>query len=140
MCLNINVQDGQQQPNPSDISRIQQIFFEDMDHDGALDIITNDARGFVKIFYGGKTQGQANYLSRESTHCDDGRYDRQKNTTLTVARFGLTLDERLKVVDNSMVTWEGLDVSSLNPAESVEIDENLQKEIDAKMQEMEQQP
>jgi hypothetical protein len=31
---------------------VHQIFFEDMDADGNIDIITNDGNGDIKVFYG----------------------------------------------------------------------------------------
>jgi len=50
-------------PTPEDFSNIKQMVVEDMDHDGKLDIVTNDNFGDVKIFYGGSTNNGANYLS-----------------------------------------------------------------------------
>jgi len=51
-CLNTNVKPGYRSNVPDDMSQATQIFFEDMDDDGKLDIVTNDNRGDIKIFYG----------------------------------------------------------------------------------------
>jgi len=51
VCLNTNVKTGQINPAPDDISKIDQIFFDDMNEDDNLDIITNDNRNDIKIFY-----------------------------------------------------------------------------------------
>lgn len=70
VCLNANVAVGQEQVRPDDVSGIFQLFLEDMDRDGNLDIITNDVRGLVKIFYGGAHNGLPHYLSTGATSCD----------------------------------------------------------------------
>ncbi|MDR0860800.1 MAG: hypothetical protein LBO09_07720 [Candidatus Peribacteria bacterium] len=81
-----------------------------MDKDKSLDIITNDHKGFVKIFYGGKN-GQGTYISKDKATCDTGRYIRQVANTQTVTRFGIKLNED-KVVDNSMAHRYGLEMPS----------------------------
>jgi hypothetical protein len=58
-----------------------------MDMDGKIDIITNDHKGYAKIFYGGSTNNYANYVSKMNYACDDERYERQKNNTITVTQF-----------------------------------------------------
>jgi hypothetical protein len=58
-----------------------------MDKDGAMDIITNDYKGFLKIFYGGNTNGEGNYLSKDKATCDSQRFERQQNATTIVTRF-----------------------------------------------------
>ncbi|MDR2540435.1 MAG: VCBS repeat-containing protein [Candidatus Peribacteria bacterium] len=68
-CLNTNVEAGEVSKNPIDTSSVYQIFLEDMDKDNSLDIITNDHKGFVKIFYGGKN-GQGTYISKDKATCD----------------------------------------------------------------------
>ncbi|MDR2415561.1 MAG: VCBS repeat-containing protein, partial [Candidatus Peribacteria bacterium] len=60
VCLNTNVNLGEQTSTPSELS-VHQMFVEDMDKDGAMDILTNDYKGFVKIFYGGSTNEGGNY-------------------------------------------------------------------------------
>lgn len=52
VCLNANSKPGSKSAVPDDISQVNQIFFEDMDGDEKLDVITNDNRGDIKIFYG----------------------------------------------------------------------------------------
>lgn len=107
VCLNINAKLWTQNLYPDDLSNVHQIFWEDMDRDWIIDVITNDNMWFVKIFYGGKTGWEPNYLSLDETKCDAGRYDRQKDATLIVTRFALSLSET-KIVDNSMATWKWL--------------------------------
>jgi hypothetical protein len=107
-CLNANVEEDIQAADPSNISDIYQIFFEDMNKDGAIDIITNDVKGYIKIFYGGKTNGYVNYLSKEKHTCDSDRYERQKNNTTIVTRYGLRINESLNIIDNSMLHEYGL--------------------------------
>jgi hypothetical protein len=52
VCLNTNTKEGEINKTPDDMSKINQVFFEDMDGDEKLDIITNDHRNDIKIFYG----------------------------------------------------------------------------------------
>jgi len=40
-----------QNGHPEDFSNINQFFVEDMDHDGNLDLVTNDSFNDTKIFY-----------------------------------------------------------------------------------------
>jgi hypothetical protein len=70
-CLNVNVKPGEINKNPENVSSIKQIFFEDMDKDGSLDIVTFDLRGDIKIFYGGSSSDGVNYLSQLDYACDE---------------------------------------------------------------------
>ncbi|MEI6672322.1 MAG: FG-GAP-like repeat-containing protein [bacterium] len=63
ICLNINTEPDRKNPNPEDFSNMKQMFVEDMDKDGTLDIVSNDTLGDIKIFYGGSTNNGANYIS-----------------------------------------------------------------------------
>lgn len=63
VCLNVNAEPDMLNPSPEDFSNIKQMFVEDMDKDGKLDIVSNDAFGDIKVFYGGSTNNGANYLS-----------------------------------------------------------------------------
>jgi len=63
ICLNVNVEPDMINPKPDDFSNIKQMFVEDMDQDGKLDIVTKDILDDVKIFYGGNTNNGANYIS-----------------------------------------------------------------------------
>lgn len=87
ICLNTNVNAGEVTTTPGDMSGIFQFFIEDMDLDGNMDVVINDYKGYVKIFYGGSTNNYANYISKENYACDDERYDRQKDNTLTVTQL-----------------------------------------------------
>ncbi len=102
VCLNTNAQDGQVSTDPSHVSDMQ-IFFEDMDKDGVTDIVTNDTIGDVKIFYGGLTKGEPNYLSKLSYTCDPDWYTRQKTSSIVVKRFGLSINPDLYIQDTSMM-------------------------------------
>ena len=53
VCLNTNVDADQVTTTPDNIDGVHQLFVEDMNQDGNMDIITNDDNGDVKIFYGG---------------------------------------------------------------------------------------
>jgi hypothetical protein len=106
VCLNTNVNEGKISETPINTSGIYQIFLEDMDKDGSLDIVTNDKKGFVKIFYGGKN-GQNTYVSTNKATCDTGRYNRQAANTTIITRFGINLTND-EIVDNSMAHRYGL--------------------------------
>ena len=59
VCLNTNIEAGKVTTTPDNIDEVHQLFVEDMDQDGNMDIVTNDKNGDVKIFYGGQnSQGQ----------------------------------------------------------------------------------
>ena len=70
--------------------------------------------------------------------CDDERYDRQKNNTNMVYRFGIRINENVKVLDQSLIHWKWLDVAEnieINTAD-LWIDTNFFSQIDKdKMQE-----
>lgn len=103
ICLNVNTEPDTINPTPDDFSNIKQIFTEDMDKDGKLDIITNDDLGDVKIFYGGSTSNGANYLSSVTWVCDTNRYTRQKNNYTVIKRFGVKLKNDRYIQDGSLV-------------------------------------
>ena len=79
------------------------MFVEDMDKDGKLDIVTNDALNDIKIFYGGSTNGGANYLSSVTGICDKDWYTRQKDTYKTIKRFGIRINSSRHIQDNSLI-------------------------------------
>lgn len=62
----MNAEPGATNPAPEDFSNINQMFVEDMDKDGKLDIVTNDSFSDIKVFYGGGNSAGANYLSSVS--------------------------------------------------------------------------
>lgn len=123
-CLNANVEEGEITKDPSNISDIYQIFFEDMNKDWAIDIITNDAKGYIKIFYWWKTNGYINYLSKEKYTCDSDRHKRQQENTKVVTRYGIRINESIKIIDNSMIHEYGL-----TKPEEVSFDENNLEDI-----------
>ncbi|MBU0626174.1 hypothetical protein KKG31_07835 [Patescibacteria group bacterium] len=86
-----------------------QIFFEDMDDDGNLDIITNDNRNDIKIFYGGAdNDDDGYYISKLTYTCDDERYDRQIDNTQTVRSLGIEIDKDRYIQNESLIRREGL--------------------------------
>lgn len=103
ICLNTNTDQGKINTNPKDISKVSDLFIEDMNKDGKLDIISNDNKGYVKIFYGGNVDWKPNYISLEKEDCDKDRYNRQKDHTEIVDHNGMTIDTTNKIVDNSML-------------------------------------
>ncbi len=125
ICINVNVHDGVVSENPQDISGIFQIFFEDMDQDGSLDVVVNDKLGFIKIFYGwtDNPQNLDNYVSNDKYKCDDWRHERlnywndttNPNTKMAY-RFGIRVNENVKVLDKSSIHRQWI-----NPDEEIEI-------------------
>jgi hypothetical protein len=120
ICLNTNVKDGIVSDNPEDIWWVFQIFFEDMDQDWNLDIVTNDKFGYIKIFYWwtNNSWNQDNYVSSDKNQCDDDWYQRQNtnDNTNMVYRFGIRVNENIKVLDQSLVHRKGI-----NPNNNVNV-------------------
>ncbi|MDR2191140.1 MAG: VCBS repeat-containing protein [Candidatus Peribacteria bacterium] len=122
VCLNTNVNPGEISTTPHLLSSVHQTFLEDMDKDGAIDILTNDHKGFVKIFYGGERNARPTYLSTNNVQCDPQRYERQKADTTIITRFGIKIDESSKIIDNSMVHWKNIEAEMPN-MEDMNIDD-----------------
>lgn len=93
---------------PQSVEELYQIFVQDMDKDGKVDIVTNDSLWDIKIFYGGKTNGGYHLLSSSLTSCDADRKSRQASVTNIVKSFALSVDGNQKILDNSLVHWKGL--------------------------------
>ena len=121
VCLNTNAQDGQISINPSSVAWIK-LFFEDMDKDNVLDIVSSDGIGDVKIFYGWLTNWKPNYVSTLEYTCDADWYTRQKNSTTVVKRFGLTIDPSAYIQDQSMLHIQGWNISSDNNTSTTDTD------------------
>jgi hypothetical protein len=49
---------------------VRQLLVDDIDGNGTLDIITNDINNTIKAFYGGASNGDANYVSKDGFICD----------------------------------------------------------------------
>jgi len=113
ICLDINTKNWIISDTPQSIKWVFQIFFEDMDQDWSLDIVTNDKLWFIKIFYGGKNNNQHidNYVSNNKFKCDDQRYQRETywDNTKIVHRFGIRIDENMHVLDQSLIHWQWID-------------------------------
>lgn len=103
VCLNTNTEPEEINPNPDDFSNIKEMFVEDMDKDGKIDIVTNDSFGDIKIFYGGSSNNGANYLSSVTGICDTDRYTRQKDNYKIIKRFGIKINSNRYIQDNSLV-------------------------------------
>ena len=102
VCININVNEWEISEHPENIAWAHQIFLEDMDNDGAMDIVTNDDLWFIKIFYWGTTNWTANYLSTNKYMCDENWYQRVSNNSKTVYQFGVRAYSG-HVLDQSMI-------------------------------------
>lgn len=80
----------------------------DMNNDGNVDIVTNDIRGQITIFYGWKTSQWWYYVSNTWWSCDDKWFDRQEKKHLVVATFWMWLQEGVSIYDDSLLHWWGL--------------------------------
>jgi hypothetical protein len=106
------------------LSNVYQLFIEDMNRDGRADIITNDTKWRIRIFYGGWNKWEAYYVSSSAFSCDGGRSSRQKDHTLTVATFWLNLIPNTPVYDDSLIHWKWLTLLNEDQDDDVEIDDN----------------
>ena len=106
VCLNAGVV-AWVTSQPSSLDSVLQLFVEDMDRDWKVDIITNDDKWKIKVFYGWSNKWGGNYLSTEKYACDTWWYERQESSTVTVDSFGLNVTSD-RVYDNSMIRWVGL--------------------------------
>ncbi len=109
VCLNQNVYWWERSSTPSDLQWLNQFFIEDMDKDGASDIVTYDAKWYIKVFWWGGN----NYLSLDDYACDRWWYDRQVNNVTEVAAFGVNVNWR--ALDDSMmyrtwITWQDIKI------------------------------
>jgi len=116
ICLNISQETDSKNPSPEDFSNINQLFIEDMDQDGILDIVTNDEYNNATIFYGGETNDGPNYLSTTTGTCDADWYERQKDNYTVVKRFWMRVNSNRRIQDNSLIHRKGADI----PKEGVE--------------------
>ena len=119
VCLNI--------PGwPEDMNEVMQLFVEDMDLDGSVDIITHDRDGYVRIFYGGTSTSWPTYLSQSGALCDEQRQERVGDESIVVKRFGMQLATWLQIVDDSLVhrQWLSVDDQDLFSAD------NLPEQVD----------
>lgn len=122
ICLNIATEPDTQNPSPEDFSSMKQMFVEDMDKDGTLDIVSNDTFGDIKIFYGGSTSKWANYISSVTGVCDSNRYTRQKDKYKIIKRFGIKINTNRYVQDNSLIHWKGVVAPTEGVTEEKDID------------------
>lgn len=108
ICININTDPGTQSSDPSNFANIHQIFIQDADQDGKTDIISNDKRWDIKIFYGWSTNNGPNYLSTTTGVCDAKRYTRQKNNYKIIQRMGIKIQADRYIQDESLIHRKGL--------------------------------
>lgn len=80
----------------------------DMNNDGSIDLVTNDSRGQIRIFYGWSNWDWSYYVSNDEAWCDTNWFQRQKDHNLTVATFGFSLNEWAPMYDDSLVHRQGL--------------------------------
>ena len=111
-CLNQNVFGWQKSETPSSIEWINQLFIDDMDLDGKVDIVTYDQKWYIKVFFGWSVKIWSNqwpnYLSTGKYYCDTWWYDREvRNTTVVTALWVQVSGE--DIFDNSMMhrSWIG---------------------------------
>lgn len=106
VCININVNKWEISEHPENIAWAHQIFLQDMDMDGAVDIVTNDDLWFIKIFYGWtNSDWTTNYLSTNKYMCDENWYQRVSNNSKIVYQFGITAYSG-HILDQSMIHWQ----------------------------------
>jgi len=122
ICLNVNSEPDMINPTPDDFSNIKQIFVEDMDKDNKLDIVTNDAFGDIKIFYGWSNNNGANYISSVTWTCDANRYTRQKNTYKTINRYGARVNSSRYIQDNSLIHRKGMEMPTEGKEEEKDVE------------------
>lgn len=89
---------------------VWQLFIEDMNKDKQADIITYDVSGKIRIFYGGNKWWDGYYISTNAAGCDAGR--KQRNSSLTVATYGLQLVQNTPIYDDSIIHWQWLSLPS----------------------------
>lgn len=93
---------------PDNLDSLSQIFWEDMDKDWKIDIVTNDLSWDIKIFYWWATTNWFNYLSNDYFSCDSWWKDRQQNRVKLVDNYSIQLDPLSKIQDESLVHRYGL--------------------------------
>ncbi len=103
VCLNINTEENKKTETPQQIDTYQ-LFFEDMDRDGNIDILTYDHAGFIKITYGWKNS----YVSKDRYQCDPDWYERVNKNTKILKKFWVTIDTHKKIVDDTIIRRQGL--------------------------------
>lgn len=107
-CLNTNVSLGQKNEKAESLSGVHQVFVKDMDVDGKIDVVTFDRKGYLKIFYGNGNKNNHSYLSKEVDNCDPDRYQRQEKQSKIIKTFGLQLNPKKAIRDESLIRWDGL--------------------------------
>ena len=107
VCINVNVGNWEISDHPENIAGTHQIFLEDMDNDGAMDIVTNDDLWFIKIFYWGTTNWTVNYLSTSKYMCDENWYQRisSNNNSKLVYQFAV-VPYSGHILDQSLIRWQ----------------------------------
>ena len=102
-CLNQNVFEWEISSTPSNLEWLNKFYVEDMDLDGKVDIVTYDAKWYIKVFYWWMDKNHnPNYLSTEKYACDTWWYSRQVSTIVTALWLQISW---WPVYDNSMMYW-----------------------------------
>lgn len=123
ICLNINADGTKIQKNPESVAWLQQLFFEDMDKDGNIDIVTNDVIWDIKIFYGWSKNGQWHYVSTLQYACDDDWHARQKESVRLVKSYGVVIEPDFYIQDESMVHVKGWSIDAQTPISSDQVND-----------------
>lgn len=92
---------------PEKMDWVYQMFFNDMDNDWAIDIVTNDKNWDVSVFYWWESEDWYNYVSKEIFKCDSSWLDRQDKRL--VRSFWISIEEWAPIYDNSLLYWEWLE-------------------------------
>ena len=103
-CLNQDVFDWEVSSTPSNLAELMQIFVEDMNNDGLVDIVTYDKKWYVKVFFWWSNNWWPNYLSTEKYTCDPLWYVREAPTMTTVTTLWISIAEGDDIYDNSLIT------------------------------------
>ena len=115
-CLNQNVFDWEKSLTPSSLEWISQLFIEDMDLDGILDIVTYDEKWYIKVFFWWWKENP-HYLSKDKFSCDGWWYDREIwNTTIVDTLWVQVVNK--DIYDNSLLHWSLLERPKLDIKES----------------------
>jgi len=103
---------------PDSLDGAYQIFFEDMDQDGNLDIISNNIDWTIKVFYGWSSSLWNNFISSLSYNCDDQVQNRSRINSTLVKQFWVQIDPNIRIVDDSLtrrrwysMPWEDINES-----------------------------
>lgn len=121
VCLNTNQQGTWISSTPAIFDGVYQLFIEDMNKDGNLDIVTNEKNGDINIFYGGKdSKGRWTYISNQTAVCDSQRFERQKYNYQHIKRIWLQIRDNRFITDQSIVHRKNMPAPDLSDTKDTE--------------------